>query len=75
MTRTLIDVDDVALAKAAALLGTRTKVETINNALRAVTSQAEKANETSKESDRFRDFVKLIGQRLSEVDVRREAWR
>lgn len=34
MARTLIDVDDVALDEARAILGTTTKVETVNQALR-----------------------------------------
>jgi Arc/MetJ family transcription regulator len=40
--RTVIDVDDVALAKAAEVLGTRTKVETVNAALRLVAEQPER---------------------------------
>lgn len=34
MTKMLIDIDDVALAEASALLGTTTKKETVNSALR-----------------------------------------
>ncbi len=36
MTRTLIDIDDDALAAASAELGTKTKVETVNRALAEV---------------------------------------
>ena len=36
MTTTLINLDDEALEAAAAVLGTRTKVDTVNTALRAV---------------------------------------
>ncbi len=34
MARTLLDVDGDALARAAAVLGTTSKVETVNHALR-----------------------------------------
>lgn len=40
MARTLLDLDDEALACAAALLGTTTKVETVNRALRLVAGSA-----------------------------------
>lgn len=36
MARTLVDVDDQALAAARDLFGTRTKVDTVNTALREV---------------------------------------
>jgi len=36
MARTMIDIDDELLAEAARLLGTRTKKETVNTALREV---------------------------------------
>lgn len=36
MARTVIDIDDDALAAAAAELGTRTKVDTVNAALREI---------------------------------------
>jgi Arc/MetJ family transcription regulator len=39
MATTQINLDDEALAEAAAVLGTRTKVETVNSALRAVVRQ------------------------------------
>lgn len=40
--RTVIDVDDDALAAAAAVLGTRTKVETVNAALRLVAERPQR---------------------------------
>ena len=40
MTRTLIDIDDDALAAAAAELGTTTKVETVNRALAEFASRS-----------------------------------
>lgn len=39
MTTTQINLDDAMLAVAARVLGTRTKVETVNTALRAVVAQ------------------------------------
>lgn len=39
MARTVIDIDDDALAAAAQELGTRTKVETVNAALREIASR------------------------------------
>lgn len=71
MSRTLIDVDEEALARAASVLGTTTKVETVNRALRLVAeSGARKA-----ERDRFDDLLDLVGERLAETDVRNAAWR
>ncbi|MGH3546296.1 MAG: type II toxin-antitoxin system VapB family antitoxin [Mycobacteriales bacterium] len=39
MSRTVIDIDDAALVGAMAELGTTTKVETVNRALREITDQ------------------------------------
>ncbi|WP_336086161.1 type II toxin-antitoxin system VapB family antitoxin [Nocardia sp. SSK8] len=44
MSRTLIDIDDDALALAAAELGTKTKVATVNAALREVANRRAVAN-------------------------------
>ncbi|MBT8227151.1 MAG: type II toxin-antitoxin system VapB family antitoxin [Dactylosporangium sp.] len=44
MTKVLIDVDDDALAEASALLGTKTKKETVNLALRETTQRLRRAN-------------------------------
>jgi Arc/MetJ family transcription regulator len=71
MSRTLIDVDDDALARAASVLGTITKVETVNRALQLV---AENAGRRA-ERDRFDDLLDLVGDRLAETDVRAKAWR
>jgi Arc/MetJ family transcription regulator len=71
MSRTLIDVDDDALARAASVLGTTTKVETVNRALRLVADSADRRAERS----RFDDLLDRIGDRLAETDVRSEAWR
>jgi Arc/MetJ family transcription regulator len=44
MTKMLIDIDDEALAEAAALLGTTTKKDTVNQALRETTQRLRRAN-------------------------------
>jgi len=71
MSRTLIDVDDDALARAAAVLGTATKVETVNRALQLV---AERASRQA-DRERFDELLDLVGDRLAETDIRAEAWR
>ena len=71
MSRTLIDVDDDALARAASVLGTTTKVETVNRALQIVADAVDRQAERS----RFDDLLDLVGDRLAETDVRVEAWR
>jgi Arc/MetJ family transcription regulator len=43
MTKILVDVDDDALAAAAELLGTRTKKDTVNTALRETVSRLKRA--------------------------------
>jgi Arc/MetJ family transcription regulator len=71
MSRTLIDVDDDALGRAAEILGTTTKVETVNRALALVVERADR----QAERDRFDDLLDLVGDRLAEIDVRAAAWR
>lgn len=71
MSRTLIDVDDDALTRAASVLGTSTKVETVNRALQLVAQNAGR----QAERDRFDTLLDLVGDRLAETDVRAEAWR
>lgn len=44
MTKVLIDVDDDALAEASALLGTKTKKDTVNLALRETAQRLRRAN-------------------------------
>jgi Arc/MetJ family transcription regulator len=44
MTKVLIDIDDEALAEAAALLGTTTKKDTVNVALRETAQRLRRAN-------------------------------
>jgi Arc/MetJ family transcription regulator len=43
MTKTLIDLDDEALAEAAKLLGTSTKKDTVNAALREIVDRRRRA--------------------------------
>lgn len=71
MARTLLDLDDDALARAAAVLGTTTKVDTVNTALRLVSGGSPDETERS----RFDDLLNLVGDRLAETDVRAQAWR
>jgi Arc/MetJ family transcription regulator len=71
MSRTLIDIDDDALRRAAQILGTSTKVETVNRALQLVVERAGR----QADRDRFDDLLNLVGDRLAETDVRAEAWR
>jgi Arc/MetJ family transcription regulator len=71
MSRTLIDVDDDALARAASVLGTSTKVDTVNRALQLVAQNTGR----QAERDRFDTLLDLIGDRLEETDVRAQAWR
>jgi Arc/MetJ family transcription regulator len=67
----LIDVDDDALTRAAAILGTSTKVETVNRALQLVA----KSGSQQAERDRFDELLDLVGERLAHTDVRAAAWR
>lgn len=71
LARTLSDLDDDALARAAAVLGTKTKVDTVNSALRLVGAGSHDAEGRR----RFDELVNLVGERLAEVDVRTETWR
>lgn len=71
MARTLIDVDDDALVLAAAVLGTSSKVETVNRALRLVAAAA--GEDAGRQ--RFDELLDLVGDRVAETDVRAEAWR
>jgi Arc/MetJ family transcription regulator len=71
MSRTLIDVDDEALARAASVLGTSTKVDTVNRALQLIAQKADR----QAERERFDALLDLVGDRLAETDVRAEAWR
>lgn len=70
MARTLLDLDDDALARAASVLGTTSKVDTVNRALRMVAATADDA-----ERRRFGELLDLLGEGLADTDVRTQAWR
>lgn len=68
MSKTLVDIDDELLAKAQELLGTKTKKDTVNAALRAAIQRAS-----------ARELIDLYGRGvlddLSNPDVMARAWR
>jgi Arc/MetJ family transcription regulator len=66
MSRTVIDLDEEALAAAAEELGTTTKVETVNRALREIAAR-----------HRSHQFIHLIGDLDLDLDEQTmgEAWR
>ena len=51
MTKVLVDVDDDALAEASTLLGTATKKETINTALRETVQRLRRAHALARLSE------------------------
>ena len=68
MTKTLIEIDDEYLAAAQQALGTATKKDTVNTALREVTALAA----------RRRDLHRLTSRSLPDLgdeDVMRAAWQ
>jgi len=68
MTKTLIEIDDEYLAAAQQALGTSTKKDTVNAALREVTALAA----------RRRDLQRLTSRGLPDLedeDVMQAAWR
>jgi Arc/MetJ family transcription regulator len=68
MSKTLIDVDDEALALAMAHYGTAVKREAVNRALREV------AERRLQETDDLEAWVVDVGRRLAETDWQ-PAWR
>ncbi|HVQ89937.1 MAG TPA: type II toxin-antitoxin system VapB family antitoxin [Mycobacteriales bacterium] len=48
MTKILVDVDDAALAEAADLLGTKTKKDTVNTALREIAERLRRGKALSR---------------------------
>ena len=69
MSRTLIDIDDEALAEVRRYLGTKSENETVNAALREVLNMKARAEEF--------DFLGSE-DRLPELgpdEIRRQAWR
>lgn len=68
MAKTVIDLDDELLARAAEHLGTKTKKDTVNTALERVVRAAA--------FDRFVEFAKEGGlDDLSDPEVMKQAWR
>lgn len=67
MTRTVIDVDDESLNAAARVLGTKTKVATINRALAEIAAREQRLA--------FLDTLDAAAPDLSDPDVMRGAWR
>jgi Arc/MetJ family transcription regulator len=65
--RTVVEIDDEALAGAAAELGTTTKKETINTALRLVASRRERAARVAAATHVFGD-----PKGLDDLEVQRE---
>ena len=65
MTVTQIDLDDQALAEAAKLLGTSTKKDTVNSALRELVARVKRINALEKLSDRAQrgEFDTAIAER------------
>jgi Arc/MetJ family transcription regulator len=68
VTKTLVDVDDEALALAMAHYGTTVKREAINRALR------EAAGRREEETGDLRDWIIEVGKRLT-PEIRAAAWR
>jgi Arc/MetJ family transcription regulator len=67
MTKTLIDIDDEYLAAAQQALGTTTKKDTVNAALREVTALAARRRDLQRLTSPLPD--------LGDEDVMRAAWR
>ena len=67
MTRTLVDIDDGALAAAAAVLGTKTKVETVNRALAEVAGRVRRLEAVAQ--------IAAATDDLGDPDVMAGAWR
>jgi len=62
MAKSLIDVDEEALAEASALLGTKTKKDTVNTALREAAQRLRRAHALSALAERGEagDFDQLL---------------
>lgn len=64
-TRTLVDIDDSLLARAAAKLGTSTKKDTVNRALELAAADDEADRQARQ---RFGEFARRSAARMAEVD-------
>lgn len=67
MARTVIDVDDDSLSAAAEILGTRTKVETVNRALAEIAARRGRLA--------FLEDLDTAAADLADPEVMRGAWR
>ncbi len=67
VARTLVDIDDEALAAAAAELGTTTKVETVNRALAEIAARPRRLA--------FLEALRTADDDLGDAEVMRRAWR
>lgn len=67
MARTVVDIDDDALAAAAAELGTTTKVDTVNRALSLVGSRSERLA--------VLEALRTADDDLGDSPVMADAWR
>jgi Arc/MetJ family transcription regulator len=69
MAKTMIDLDDDALRLAQAVLGTRTKKDTINRALGEVVARAHQAEAVTAEIERGRSgfYRRLLDDDLTAV--------
>ena len=68
MTKTLIDIDEVALDRAKRALGTTTKKETVNQALAAVAALAGRRRDLER-------FVADAHADLRDADIMSSAWQ
>jgi Arc/MetJ family transcription regulator len=69
MTKTLLDVDDDLLAEATAALGTSTKKDTVNEALRlAVETTRERRRSALEDLQRIADEGGFNFDRIAELD-------
>ncbi|HMR96906.1 MAG TPA: hypothetical protein PKE05_15335 [Microthrixaceae bacterium] len=67
MARTVVDIDDDALAAAAVELGTTTKVDTVNRALALVGSRSERLA--------VLEALRTADDDLGDAPVMADAWR
>ncbi|MBS1838843.1 MAG: type II toxin-antitoxin system VapB family antitoxin [Actinobacteria bacterium] len=67
MARTVVDIDDDALAAAAVELGTTTKVDTVNRALSLVGSRSERLA--------VLEALRIADDDLGDAPVMADAWR
>ena len=68
MTKTLIDIDEVALDRAKSALGTTTKKDTVNQALTAVAALAGRRRDLER-------FAADAHADLRDADIMSSAWR